>query len=53
MSNIGADVFAEWGVMYQSMLFPCLFFCLLVMGGLCRVYKYLHLSSAFWYGGAA
>ena len=41
------------GGLYQSMLFPCLFFCLLVMGGLCRVYQYPHLSSAFWYGGAA
>ena len=35
MSDIGADVFAEWGGggFYQSMLFRCLFFHLLVVGG--------------------
>ena len=32
MSDIGADVFAEWWL-YQSMLFRCLFFRLLVVGG--------------------
>ena len=32
MSGIGADVFAEWGL-YQSMLFHCLFFRLLVVAG--------------------
>ena len=32
MSDIGSDVFADGGL-YQSMLFRCLFFRLLVVGG--------------------
>ena len=32
LCDIGADIFAEWGL-YPSMLFHSLFFCLLVVGG--------------------
>ena len=32
MSDIGAYIFAEWGL-YQSMLFRRRLFCLLVVGG--------------------
>ena len=52
MSDIGSDVFAEWGVVPEYVV-PLSVFSVVSRGWFCRVYRYPHSSSTFCYGGAA